>query len=93
MVNWKVAASAASGLGEVAARLWRIARVLFHEVIGFLFLALTGWGLLWLLKSWREFQGDSEALFKIGLVTAFVLMMGSFGVSSFWRARRISRGR
>ena len=77
--------------GGVVARLWRLLRALFHEVMGFLFLAMAAWGGVWLVRNGRDFQG--EGLFRILLVGAFVLMMGSFGVSSFWRARRISRGK
>lgn len=79
--------------GGVAMRLWRILRSLFHEVMGFLFLAMAVWGVIWILRVTPRFNGDSETLFKILLVGAFVLMMGAFGVSSFWRARRITRGK
>lgn len=79
--------------GGVVSRIWRVLRSLFHEVMGFLFLAMAAWGLIWIMRAWPQFQGDGETLFKIVLVGAFVLMMGSFGISSFWRARRISRGK
>jgi hypothetical protein len=78
---------------KVAVQLLRILRVLWHQVVGFLFLVLSAWGLLWLLRTWRTFEGESEILFKMALVGLFVFMMGSFGISSFWRARRISRGK
>ena len=93
MVDLEAAALAVRNLKGVASRLWRIFRSLFHEVMGVLFLAMAGWGALWLLRVYREFQGDGEAVFKVVLVGAFVVMMGSFGISSFWRARRISRGK
>ena len=80
-------------LAGVASRMWRIIRALFHEVIGFTFMVLAGWGTLWLIRSFRRFQGDGEELFKIAVVAVFVLMMGGFGVSSFRSARRISRTR
>jgi len=86
------AARAAGPLRETAGRILRILRALFHEVVGFLFLAMAFWGSVWLVRAFRSFDGNGEALFKIVLVGAFVLMMGGFGVSSFWRARRISRG-
>ena len=74
-------------------QIWRILRTLFLEIVGFVFLVLAGWGGLWLIRSFREFDGDGEALFKLVLVSGFVVMMGSFGISSFWRARRISRNK
>ena len=82
---------AATHLSEVAGRVWRILRTLFHEVIGFVFLVLAGWGALWLIRAFRGFNGEGEGLFKMAVVAVFVVMMSSFGVSSFWRARRISR--
>jgi hypothetical protein len=79
--------------GGVASRVWLILRTLFHEVMGVLFLAMAGWGALWMLRTWRSFDGGAEDLFRMVLVGAFVLMMGGFGLSSFWRARRIARGK
>ena len=90
-VNLRTAALAARYLSQAASRLWRIALTLFHEVMGFIFLVMAAWGALWLVRTFRQFQGEGEVLFKIVLVGAFVIMMGSFGISSFWRARRISR--
>ncbi len=92
-VNLRTVGLAVRQLSQVASRLWRIALTLFHEVTGFIFLVMAAWGGLWLIRAFRQFQGDSEALFKMVLVGAFVVMMGSFGISSFWRARRISRTR
>lgn len=79
--------------GGVVTRIWRILQTLFHEVMGFLFLAMAAWGAVWLARAAPQFNGEGEMLFKIVLVGIFVLMMGAFGVSSFWRARRISRGK
>jgi len=79
--------------GDSLARIWRILRSLFHEVMGFLFLVMAAWGAIWILRTVPRFDGDGETLFKIVLVGVFVLMMGSFGVTSFWRARRITRGK
>jgi len=91
MLNLNLAGAAARGLVEVVPKIWRIMRSLFLEVMGFLFLAVAAWGLLGWIRLYREFQGEGEAVFKMVLVGGFILMMGSFGVSSFFRARRISR--
>lgn len=93
MLELRTVGLAARHLREVATRLWRILRTLFLEVVGFVFLALAGWGGLWLVRTFREFDGDGEVLFKMAMVGAFVVMMGTFGISSFWRARRLSRGK
>jgi hypothetical protein len=39
----------------------------------------------------RNFDGSPEILFQLIVTGLFVLIMGSFGVSSFLRARKISR--
>lgn len=67
------------------ATLWRIARQIFHETTGALFavFALAGG-----LAAWREWQrGDRTWL--VWLSIAFVVMMGSFAVASFRKARRV----
>ena len=91
MADPRTAALAVRHLGETAKRIWKVLRALFHEVMGLVFLVMAAWGLLWLIREWRTFQGDGEGVFKLAVVVAFVAMMGGFGVSSFWRARRISR--
>lgn len=91
-LDWRTADLARQHFGGVASRIWRILRTLFHEVMGVLFLAMAAWGGVWIVRAWREPRSDSNTLFQILLVGAFVLMMGGFGVSSFWRARRIARG-
>ena len=66
-------------------------RVLWNEVIGFVFLALGGWALLSGIHTVREYKGDAESIFRITLAAIFVALMLWFGVTSFLRARRISR--
>jgi hypothetical protein len=59
---------------------------LWHEVIGFLFLAIAA-AVSW--KAWR-----SAATLKPGMVMiliVFVPVMAGYGISSFLKARRISR--
>ena len=92
-LDWRTVDLARRHFSGVAYRVWRILQTLFHEVMGVLFLAMAAWGVIWMLREWREFRGDGDALFKLLLVGVFVLMMSSFGISSFWRARRISRGK
>ena len=66
-------------------------RTLWNEVIGFLFIVLALWAAPSGIRAAREFNGDPESFFKIFLVAGFVLIMGGFGISSFRRARKISR--
>lgn len=91
MVDTRIAGLAAQQLRSTGSRILRILRALFLQVVGFVFLALAAWGALGLVRVWREFQTGGEGVLKVALVGGFVFMMGSFGISSFWRARRISR--
>jgi hypothetical protein len=66
-------------------------RTLWHEIIGFFFLAFAGWAVIRVVPLLREFNGDADSFFKIVLVVIFVSVMGYYGVTSFLRARKISR--
>ena len=68
-------------------------RVLWNEIIGFVFLALAVWAVPSTLRAIREFQGDAESFFRILLAGLYAVLMIWFGVGSFLRARRISRSR
>lgn len=95
----QLARAAAVALQEVKKfipKLWRIARELFHEVMGFIFIALAlffTFGRQGLIKAVQDVQSDPDSFPRLLLVAVFVLMFGGFGVSSFLRAKRISRGR
>lgn len=67
------------------------ARTLWHEVIGFLFLVLAILPLFSTYRAIRDFDGEPANLFKIGLSLAFIAIMSYYGVTSFLRARKISR--
>ena len=76
---------------HVVPRVLRPARTLWNEIIGFLFFALGLWAVPSVVRAWREFEGDGRGMFRIALVCAFSLIMFYFGLSSFRRAKRISR--
>jgi hypothetical protein len=67
------------------------ARTLWHEVIGFLFLSIAIIFLFNGIKAFREFDGSLGHIFRLAIFVFFVCLMGGFGISSFLRARRISR--
>jgi len=83
---------------KVIPKFWRLARELFHEVTGFIFLALALWfilgnqGLVRSIQSLSEEPSGMQQILEFLAVLAFVLMLAGFGISSFLRARRISRG-
>ena len=66
-------------------------RSLWNEVVGFLFFSLAVLGGFNGYRTYRNFDGDGEDVFRLILTGLFVLMMAGFGISSFLRARKISR--
>jgi hypothetical protein len=67
------------------------ARTLWNEIIGFVFIVLALWATPSAVRTFREFDGDAESLFRGAIISIFILVMAWFGFSSFRRARRISR--
>jgi hypothetical protein len=64
---------------------------LWNEVIGFLFLSLAFIGAMSGYRIYRHYDGSPETFFRLILVACFVLIMSYYGISSFLRARKISR--
>lgn len=65
--------------------------VLWNQIIGFVFIVLALWAVPSTIRAVREFDGDTESLVRIALAASFVTMMLWFGITSFLRARKISR--
>jgi len=73
--------------GEVTARSTaRVARVLWLEVTGFLFLvlAVVGAGAAW--REYRHYAQGQVSFGKVALAGLFTLLFLYFGVNSFWRS-------
>ncbi len=66
-------------------------RVLWNEIIGFVFLAFALIPVPRTWRAWRDYSATGEGLFHIALSLVFILIMASFGVGSFRRARKIAR--
>ena len=66
-------------------------RVLWNEVIGFVFVVFALLSMRSSINAYREFDGNMESMFKLGMTWFFTLIMAAFGIHSFLRARRISR--
>jgi hypothetical protein len=60
---------------------------LWHQVLGFTFLAFAGLG-AW--KVWRNQSDISPVMFVIAIV--FIIVMAGYGISSVLKSQRISRG-
>jgi threonine/homoserine/homoserine lactone efflux protein len=78
-------------LSHVLPGVVRPLHALWNEVIGFLFIVFAVVAGFYVIRALRSFEGDIEGLFRIVLPALFGLVMGYFGVSSFLRARKISR--
>ena len=94
-----VTRAASAGLSAIQAflpRIWGIVRQVFHEVMGLVFLVLAAFfavGAHGFLQTYRRLDENPDELPKLILVGVFVALFAAFGVSSFLRARRVSRGR
>ncbi|MCS7026284.1 MAG: hypothetical protein NZV14_15915 [Bryobacteraceae bacterium] len=66
-------------------------RVLWNEMIGFIFLLLGLVPLPSAYKAYRDFEGGKEGVFRLVLTACFCGVMLYFGIASFLRARKISR--
>lgn len=61
--------------------------ILWNQMIGFFFIVLA---LIPVPSAIRNFGKEGSAA-HLALTIPFVLIMGWFGISSFWRARKISK--
>ena len=68
----------------------RVLGLLWLQVTGFFFLALSllGGGALW--EEYPRYQAGKVSGARLLLAAAFMLLFAYFGVSSFWRVRKKS---
>ncbi len=64
---------------------------LWHEMIGFIFLVFAVVAGFAGYRTFRHFTGDPGDLLRIVMCGIFVLIMAAYGISSFLKARKISR--
>jgi predicted Na+-dependent transporter len=64
---------------------------LWHEVIGFLFFVLTVAAVPTSYKAIKKFDGSLSSILTVAMCAAFICLMGGYAISSFLRARKISR--
>jgi hypothetical protein len=67
------------------------ARTLWHEVIGFLFFVLAVAAIPTSYRAIKKFDGSLSSILTVGMCACFILIMAGYAVSSFLRARKISR--
>jgi hypothetical protein len=75
---------------HVVPEVTRPARVVWNQAIGFLFFVLAVPAALKGIQLYRSLDTDPKGGFGIIISAIFVVVMVSFGVSSFLKARRIA---
>jgi hypothetical protein len=78
-------------LAHVVPGVVRPLRVLWNEIIGFVFIVLAIWAIPSAIRNVREFDGGTASIFRAALSVIFAAIMLYFGITSFLRARKISR--
>ena len=69
----------------------RPAHSLWHEVIGFLFLSLAVIPIPSAIRTYRDLEKGGGNVMRLVVTVPFVIIMAAYGISSFRRARKISR--
>lgn len=80
-----------SFLGHVLPKVILPLRILWNEMIGFLFLVLAVPAVWSAITNFRRVDQDGDNLFRGLLAVIFAGVMVLFGIHSFVRARKISR--
>jgi hypothetical protein len=78
-------------LGFVVPAVLKPARTLWHEVIGFIFVSMAIVFVFSGFRALRQFDGSFGAIIRLAMLVFCVCLLGGYGISSFLRARRISR--
>jgi hypothetical protein len=69
----------------------RPARILWHQMIGFLFFVLAIYPARFEYKAIQNFKGDGESWTRVIMAGVFIVVMLVYAITSFLKARRISR--
>jgi len=78
-------------LSHVLPGIMRPLRILWNEMIAFVFICLAIPAVPKVYNSWQEFDGEPERLFRLALSSLFLITMLTFAIFSFLRAKKISR--
>jgi hypothetical protein len=77
--------------GHVLPHVIRPLRVVWNQVIGFLFVVLAAWSAPSSIRNARNFDGSADSIFRLTLSGIFTLLMAGFGIFSFLRAHKVSK--
>jgi hypothetical protein len=78
-------------LGHVLPGVMRPLRILWNEIIGFLFLVIAASATPSIVRGFRDLSAPNGSPFRVFLSISFAVIMLYFGVTSFLRARKIGR--
>jgi hypothetical protein len=84
------ARASANAVRLTAKSFGRVLHQLWHEVMGFIFLAMAGIGGIALSREWAKFAAGKTGPGRLAMAACFCLTFGYFGLSSFWRVRKKS---
>jgi len=76
---------------HVVPRVIRPLRALWNQMIGLVFVVLAVTAALQALRAWRVLQDTGEGFLRFAVSSVFFAIMAGFGISSFLKARKISR--
>jgi hypothetical protein len=74
-------------VGYVLPGIIRPLHILWNQVIGFVFIVLA---LLPVPSAIRSYGKEGSGM-RLAVTIPFVVLMAWFGISSFWRARKVSK--
>ena len=78
-------------LASVLPGIMKPLRVLWNEIIAFFFFVMAVIAVPATYRAIRDFNGELEVLGRIFLTGTFAVVMGGYGVYSFFRARRVGK--
>jgi len=76
------------GIRATLGHFWAVARQLWLQMAGFVFLVFAAAGLLQWVKEYIAYRAGGASPNHMAVAAGFTLVFGWFGVTSFWRARR-----
>jgi len=80
--------AARSGIRTAFSHFAGIARQLWHEVMGFVFLAFAAAGAVAMVHEYGAYHAGKAASSRVAAAAGFAMLFGWFGATSFLRARK-----
>jgi hypothetical protein len=80
--------AAMGGLRAVARSFAHIVHLLWLEVTGTVFLAMSAFGAMALVREYTKYSTGHATAGRLAIAVCFTVTFGWFGLSSFWRVRR-----